>query len=428
MPAFRFLHASDFHLERPPAGLAEIADHLREPLIEAPYRAARNVVEAALLHDADFVLLAGDIVWPRRSGPRGVLFLREQFTRLAERNIDVYWVGGRVDRVHEWPAEIAWPANVHIFPVDRPLRISVTKRGQPLCDIVGQSLPGDREIDIADFCAALISPGERFNIGLAHGDFEAGELRTIHPPAEPEALLRNNSKRFNYWALGGEHEPTLPDESRPLVHYPGSPQGRSPAEPGPHGCTLVQVTQEHEIRTTPIITDAVRYCNEPVTLPSGTSSAASNELERILRQRLESLVNANSGVTLLVKFTLDSDSLSMDERSWLPLPAITGVLRGEFGYRTPPVWLDRIQLPPPCLPPEDLYQQESILGDFLQTARRHQRSGEPIDLCCYLPAGKWHEPLSQALRLDVAACTGATVQEAAALGAGLLFPEEAPRR
>ena len=64
MPAFRFLHASDFHLERPPAGLAELPDHIRDVLVEAPYRAATNVFEAALAHEVDFVLLAGDIVAP----------------------------------------------------------------------------------------------------------------------------------------------------------------------------------------------------------------------------------------------------------------------------------------------------------------------------------------------------------------------------
>ncbi|HJS06952.1 MAG TPA: metallophosphoesterase, partial [Pirellulales bacterium] len=62
MPAFRFLHTSDFHLEQPPAGLAEIPDHLRDLLVEAPYRAAANVFQAAIESEVDFVVLAGDLV------------------------------------------------------------------------------------------------------------------------------------------------------------------------------------------------------------------------------------------------------------------------------------------------------------------------------------------------------------------------------
>ena len=41
---FRFVHASDFHLEMPLAGLAEVPDHLREPLLEAAYTAAARVL------------------------------------------------------------------------------------------------------------------------------------------------------------------------------------------------------------------------------------------------------------------------------------------------------------------------------------------------------------------------------------------------
>ena len=43
MPAspFRFIHASDFHLERPLMGVADVPDHLRDLFLESPYTAAR---------------------------------------------------------------------------------------------------------------------------------------------------------------------------------------------------------------------------------------------------------------------------------------------------------------------------------------------------------------------------------------------------
>src|SRR5688572_18235497 len=188
MPQFRFLHASDFHLERPPAGLAELPDHLRELLIEAPYRAAGNVFDAAISNEVDFVLLAGDLVAPERSGPRGILFLREQFERLAAENIDVYWVGGVVDAVHAWPHRIAWPANVHLFSADQPARFAVVKDGRQICEIVGQSSTPDGSIDVAGLTA---SGAGSFTIGLIHGD------------VDDEVVRRDG---FDYWALGGQHE------------------------------------------------------------------------------------------------------------------------------------------------------------------------------------------------------------------------------
>ena len=92
----RLVHASDLHLERPLYGLAEIPDHLRELLIEAPYHAAEQVFETALAEDVDAVVLAGDVLHVDRAGPPAIVLLLDQFARLGERNIPIYWAGGMV--------------------------------------------------------------------------------------------------------------------------------------------------------------------------------------------------------------------------------------------------------------------------------------------------------------------------------------------
>ena len=85
MPAepFRFVQASDLHLEQPVQGLAEVPEHLRAALLDAPFTAAERVFDATLAESADFLILAGDVLNPRHAGPRGITFLLEQFdTRL----------------------------------------------------------------------------------------------------------------------------------------------------------------------------------------------------------------------------------------------------------------------------------------------------------------------------------------------------------
>jgi hypothetical protein len=413
MPAFRFLHASDFHLERPPAGLAEMPDHLRDLLVEAPYRAAANVFAAVIEHEVDFIVLAGDLVAPGRSGPSGILFLRDQFAQLAELNIGVYWAGGCADRVGTWPAAIKWPDNVQIFGAEQPQYVTVTSLGRTLCQIVGQSLSSAGSIDFARFETALPDDNHAgIVIGLAYGDVDD---------------LARQSDRIAYWALGGEHEPTLPQEARPLVHHPGSPQGRSRDEPGPHGCTLVEVTDQGDIRTMPIVTDVVRYASErlsrlPLPVSPADGALSASELERLLREPVQSLAEANPNVALIVDFQLEA-SAPRTVLAQLPLPAIVGVLRGEFGYRSPPVWLDRVRLPPPSPLPESWFQKESLLGDVLRAARHLQNSGEPVDLNSYLPDGErrgtFRDIVQAGGRAQAALC------EATSLAAGLLAGEEA---
>ena len=116
---FRFVHASDFHLEQPLAGVAEVPEHLRDRFIDAPYQAATRVFDAVLAEEAEFLILSGDLLHAQNTGPRGPLFLAQQFSRLAARKIPVYWSGGIVDPPEDWPAWLDLPANVHIFPRGR---------------------------------------------------------------------------------------------------------------------------------------------------------------------------------------------------------------------------------------------------------------------------------------------------------------------
>ena len=46
--SFRFLHASDFHLEEPLGGLAEVPPHLGELFLDATYIAAERGFDVAV--------------------------------------------------------------------------------------------------------------------------------------------------------------------------------------------------------------------------------------------------------------------------------------------------------------------------------------------------------------------------------------------
>ena len=69
--AFRFIHAADLHLEQAPQGVAHVPDHLKDLFVDSAYTAARRVFEAACTEQVDFLVLAGDVLDARRTGPRG---------------------------------------------------------------------------------------------------------------------------------------------------------------------------------------------------------------------------------------------------------------------------------------------------------------------------------------------------------------------
>ena len=101
---FRFIHASDLQLDLPIAGVVDAPESLVELLVSAPMRAAERVFDAAIDQQVDFVVLSGNLVDPASCSLHEMLFLTEQFERLNEHQILVYWCGGSLDSTNSWPS------------------------------------------------------------------------------------------------------------------------------------------------------------------------------------------------------------------------------------------------------------------------------------------------------------------------------------
>ncbi|MEM7477683.1 MAG: metallophosphoesterase, partial [Planctomycetota bacterium] len=149
--SFRFIHASDFHLDRPMHDIYDLPEHLKKALVEAPWKAAEAVFEHAILENVDFIVLAGDLVNLSSSGAQGVAFLLEQFETLRQRDIEVYWAGGSVDDPEFWPDSVKLPENVHVFS-RHGVESFVFRRNQvPLATVLGRSSDGGETVRAAEF-------------------------------------------------------------------------------------------------------------------------------------------------------------------------------------------------------------------------------------------------------------------------------------
>ncbi|MEN6458444.1 MAG: hypothetical protein ABFC63_05895 [Thermoguttaceae bacterium] len=412
---FRFVHASDFHLERPLMGVAEVPDHLRELFLEAPYTAARQVFDAALAEEADFVVLGGGIVVPSDTGPRGPLWLAEQFARLASARIGVYWAGSPIDPPEVWPAVVKLPANVHFFPTGRVESLLVEGESGPLARLIGTSCDPQRSWRLDDFPPT--------NVGQPNAASDRDGLFTIgvvHGEAEPPAF---QSRAVQYWALGGRHDRTTPLGGPVVIHYCGTPQGRRPQESGVHGCTLVQVDAQRQVRTSLIPTDAARWISQRVPIDDDTTS---QQLETQFRERLNSLTEAMPTTPLLVSWTVAGRGplLSPLRRGRLASDLLAA-LQADYGHRAPPVWSLSIELEMADTLPPEWYVQETIRGEFLREIRQLQMNpAAPIDFDPYLSEPHRAGTLAAAVALQDAHVRDAVLREAAALGADLLTGEE----
>jgi DNA repair protein SbcD/Mre11 len=402
---FRFIHASDFHLEIPVQGMAEVCDHLREPLLEAAYVAAGRVFDAVLAEDADFLVLAGDILRPQDAGLRGPLFLTEQFTRLAERNVPVYWAGGEVDPPEAWPHAFPLPPNVHVFPRGRLAEFSHQRDGAPVARLVGLSRDGARPVRPSDYQP---DPAGLFSIAVAHGNLETTALQT---------------RGFHYWALGGPHDRGTPLTSPVMVHHPGTCQGRRPEEFGPHGCTLVQVDEQGQVRTSPLSTDALRWLNERLAVDEATTR---ERLESLFRERLHALVETTPKMDLMISWTISgSGPLVAPLRRGGLGGELLEWLRSEYGLAQPAVWSVSLEMEPAIALPPAWYEQDNIRGDFLRAVRQlEMNADEPLELESYVAETHLAGGLAAAAAVHDKTLRQRVLRDTALLGVDLLSGEE----
>ena len=372
----RFLQAGDFLLHQPLDGLPDVPDHLVERLVEAPYRAAAAVFGAALAEDVDFVLLTGNLCVPHRAGPCGFHFLSQQFARLTERGIGVYWAAGEADRRRDWPAHWRWPSGVHVFAADRIEHVVHHREGKPLCQIAGRSADGP-----------LVNGST--NIPPALASFAPGTDGLFAIAVLPGALAWKPAELVpignHYWACSGSRQVlTALAECDPpcVVHSAGMPQGRSPRDLGPHGCTLVQVESEQRvephdrIRLTPITTDTVRWHDERIVLTEGLDRQG---VERLLQERMRSLIDLSPKQMLLIQWAVDGIQSLADRGDSSTLAAEwLAMLRSEFGFLETPAWSMSLTVAPPEIPAA-WTEQETLVGDFLRRVHALAAADGPPD-------------------------------------------------
>lgn len=405
IPPFKFIQAGDFHLDRPPAGIAEIPDQLKATLADAAYRAASRAFDVALSERVDFVLLTGDLLHPPSAGPRGWFFLAEQFERLRLQGILVYWATGRDDASLEWPALFPLPNNVQRFDRDGVARFVHERHGVPIAEICGIGYAPRDMVRAADF-----RPENEglFTIALAHGEIDADIAAKLDD--------------IDFWALGGEHQRRNLFTTPVTAHHAGSPQGRSPQETGPHGCTLVQVNDLGQTEMSFIPTDVVRYQTERVT---GIDTASREVLDRLLAERAAAL--AGVGPDLLVTWVVVGRGAAVRQLRRGAIEAeLLNRLRADFGKRQPALWSLEVQAEPIGDIADSLFEEQSLRGEFLRLLKElDESSPSHLDMKTYLPERFLVGGVPQAVAVETLDTREQVLRDAALLGLDLLGGEEA---
>lgn len=377
---FRFLHASDFRLELPVDGLLELPDRFGSAVLDAPRLAVQRLFDAALKEKVDFVVLSGDLLSPRDTGPWGLLFLIEQFKRLQTERIPIYWAAGKSDSPDVIPAAFRFPDNVHVFPVGQFEERLFSREGTAVARILGTSW-GKAGVKPRGGIDLVEGVDDLYTIGVFNGRL-------------PSETLKTDAVR--YWALGGSRVRETVSRNPCMAIYAGSTLARNFTETGDFGATLVEVGESGRTTTTTVRTSPLRWSVETLVVREDeTEEKILNEARSRLKAIQERAAEAAafSGQSLdddiwFVSWRVEADTAVLPVlRYGAATPTILRDLRTDFAKAAPIIYTVDLE---PILPermPEEMYERQTILGDYLRMIRYYwENPSEEIDIESAVPA------------------------------------------
>lgn len=226
----RILHAADFHLDSPFAGLTpEQAQRRRGEQREL----LEDLAALARAQQVQLVLLPGDLL----DGDRFYPETAQALTRaLGSIPCPVFLAPGNHDFFSPQSvyAALTWPDNVHVFSSGELERFDLPELN---CAVWGRAFTAPREdgSPLAGFSAPRDGV---LHIGCLHGDTMGG---TDYAPIAPEEMA---GSCLHYLALGHIHQYSgLQKAGGTHWAYPGCPQGRGFDETGKKGVLLVDVDE-----------------------------------------------------------------------------------------------------------------------------------------------------------------------------------------
>ncbi len=230
---FKFIHASDIHLDSPLRGLEQYPGAPVAQIRDATRQAFKNLIDLAVEEDVQFVLIAGDIYDGEWKDYNSGLFFSSMLSTLGREGIKVFLISGNHDAASRITKNLRLPENVYMFSSKRP----ETRLIEDLAVAIhGQGFKTPSIIENL----AISYPKRKsgfFNIGLLHTSVTGRQGHELYAPCSMNDLV---SMGYDYWALGHVHKQEVLCEN-PWVVFSGNTQGRHIRETGVKGCTLITV-------------------------------------------------------------------------------------------------------------------------------------------------------------------------------------------
>ena len=323
---FRFIHAADVHLGSFLNINGKPQEEIQALCKNAVYDGFERICDKAISLKVDFILLCGDVYDSYLRSVRGNRFFINQCLRLSERNIGVYVIYGNHDATNEKEELFTMPSNVHILSSDKVESLEIRRAGEVIAKVIGKSYKHRSEKE--KIYENYLLNNDVFNIAMLHTALEGDNKNYI--PCTVEELKR--VLNIDYWALGHIHKPKILSETKPIIAFPGIPQGRDMGEQGGGGVFYVEVSGKEVVHMEFLPLAKVVYKRIEIVIGDGNKIENYSDLVQVILEEISSLTYSLPEISKEIKSSWEDKPLSEDKFSSEPRYSKEG-FKDEFkGY------------------------------------------------------------------------------------------------
>jgi exonuclease SbcD len=287
---FKFIHAADLHLGSFLNINGKPQEEIQTLCSSAVYDAFERICINAITLKVDFILLCGDVYDSYLRSVRGNKFFAHQCVILNEKNIGVYVIYGNHDATQGQEELFDMPSNVHILSPDKVETFEIQKEGEVVAKIVGKSYKHRSEKEKIYENYSLNK--DVFNIAMLHTALEGDNKNYVPCTLEELKQVPN----IDYWALGHVHKGCILSDSKPVIAFPGIPQGRDMGELGVGGVFYVEACNKEVtyMRFLPIAT--VVYKSVEIKLSEEDNIENYSDLLKMMLETVSSIAHDSSEI------------------------------------------------------------------------------------------------------------------------------------
>lgn len=299
-----FIHTADVHLDAPMQALSERYE-LRQDDFRRTMRRIRDLV---VDKQADFWLIAGDLLEYHDGSRSTALFLRDLFASVAP--VPVCIAPGNHDpwRADSFYQSLSWPGNVIWFTPEW----GAFEFPEKSCVVYGWGFPEPHFYDspLRTFPGKL--PGYQHHLMVLHAHVRSSGEDDHHPYA-PVSVRELVDTEMDYIALGHIHKPMQfdhPVKKQPIAAYPGTPEALTVKEEGERCVLYGELDQAGRLTLTPISVQQRRVTKMEIK-PAGVETM--EDLVALVQQELAGESEEN-----MVYVTLSGERAA----HFIPSPAV----------------------------------------------------------------------------------------------------------